>query len=681
MATLINRTTKGSPLTTAEFDQNFTNINQEITNDNYPVLDPSLMLDFVNQQQLDPRCTFARASAATCVNEFGYIDTLAANQPRIEYDPVTLRQRGLLIEEQRTNLIPYSEKFDETGTWATQSAAVFSNTTLSPDGNIDADKLVATAINDVHFLQYATTVTAGLSYSMSCFAKAAEYPRITLLCGVPGWASQQDATFDLVAGTVSSVSSANGTSASIQNMGNGWYRCIMVPATAASTVFSGFRIYLHNGTSLTFTGDGTSGAFIWGAQMEAGSFATSYIPSVVTFTSRTSTATYFDSAGTLQSAANNIARLSYNPDNLYAQPTLLLEPQRINSIRNNTMQNVGVGTPGTLPTNWGQFVSATAVTLASIASSVLNGINYIDVKFSGTATSAGEISIYPEQASSLLFPAGTVLTASAWCAIVGGSTSNITSTTLRTISYNGATYLNEVSTAMTLTPSMVRFTRTFTSSAGSDRVLMVVTANAAGAGPVDITVRIGLPQLEQGSYATSVIPTTAATVTRSADVSTSQQSTRNSDSATFTSITSWFNSQQSSFYAEFLVPQLNRAARLFAVDDGTLNNMIDGTISAANGVAIEAVSATVYGSSAGPTNVVTASVAQKIVFTFNFSANETACLNGGTVGSANITLPVATLTRLLLGRQTNGVELCGWIRRIVVYPRQLTAAQLQALTG
>jgi hypothetical protein len=111
-----------------------------------------------------------------------------------------------------------------------------------------------------------------------------------------------------------------------------------------------------------------------------------------------------------------------------------------------------------------------------------------------------------------------------------------------------------------------------------------------------------------------------------------------------------------------------------------MSNIVDATISVANGFAVEAIAGGVYGGFAAATGLITANTTQKTAAVFTTSGNELACLNAGTVGSNAITLPSVSLTRLLLGRQDNGVALCGWLRRLTYYPRAFSAAELQAIT-
>jgi len=97
----------------------------------YPALRPSLLLDFVNSRSVDPRITVTRSSAAARRNEKGQIETIAANIPRIDFDPVTGACKGLLVEEQRTNLLTYSDQI-ENSAWAKGSNAIFATEGTSP---------------------------------------------------------------------------------------------------------------------------------------------------------------------------------------------------------------------------------------------------------------------------------------------------------------------------------------------------------------------------------------------------------------------------------------------------------------------------------------------------------------------------------------------------------------------
>lgn len=332
------------------------------------------------------------------------------------------------------------------------------------------------------------------------------------------------------------------------------------------------------------------------------------------------------------------------------------------------------GTPGTLPTNW-VVSNLGTLTQQVVGTGTVNGVTYIDLRFSGT-TSTTQLSIRCEPGGTGAIAAanGQTWAMSLWSAIVAGGLTNITGYGYGTLVYDavgafiGAPYSNgAINTTSTLTRTQTAGTIATVGTAFiQPQIYFVFNSGVA----IDITLRIGLPQLEQGAFATSVIPTTTTALTRSADV------------ASVNTLSPWWNSAAGTFYTEFSLPSIGRAARLFAVDNGSVTNMIDATVSVGNGIAIEAVAAGVYGGSVGTSNTITANTTQKSAFTFSTSASETACLNAGTVGSGAVTLPSASLTRLLLGQQANSAAtLGGYLRRLTFYPRQLSNAEIQSLTA
>jgi hypothetical protein len=249
---------------------------------------PRMALDFTTAT-LDPRVTFTRSGdTATVINSSGNIAPINADLPRFDFDPITLLCKGLLIEEARTNLFLYSAEFDNIY-WGKIRSSITANATISPDGASTGDKLVENLDNGTHLIVRTETTTNTSANTWSIYAKASERPSINIVVREgTTFLRSSNATFNLSAGTVGAVSNAGGSSATaaIENAGNGWYRCSLTITLGGVDTNSQALFQLNNGSVSSYQGDGTSGIFIWGAQLEAGAFATSYIPTTTTSLTR-----------------------------------------------------------------------------------------------------------------------------------------------------------------------------------------------------------------------------------------------------------------------------------------------------------------------------------------------------------------------------------------------------------
>ncbi len=198
--------------------------------------------------------------------------------PRFDYDPVTLAAKGLLIEEQRTNLRSYSQELDN-AVYTKSGSSVSVNATSAPDGTATADKLVEDSANTAHGVITFTPATS-TAYVISFYAKPAGRSRIQFSGG--GFGAQGFvATFNVSDGTMLVNTGNKGT---ITAAGNGWYRCAIAFTTSNTSDFS--ILMCNDAGASTYQGDGTSGIYLWGTQIEAGSFATSYIPTVASQVTR-----------------------------------------------------------------------------------------------------------------------------------------------------------------------------------------------------------------------------------------------------------------------------------------------------------------------------------------------------------------------------------------------------------
>jgi hypothetical protein len=251
---------------------------------------PSLDLRFADNKSLVDAVTgaslvtFTRASSGTYTDSAGVLQTASTDVPRFDHNPTTGESLGLLVEEQRTNLLLRSEDFSTT--WVRFNVNASSNAILAPDGTLTADKLTENDADNFHRIRQG--ITSGVTGVFSVFLKAAERTRVNL----------GTSDINLIAGFDLSAGSVVSGTGSIEPFGDGWYRC----SISATFTTSGPFLLLRNSSSEFYTGDGTSGIYLWGAQLEAGAFPTSYIPTT------TSTATRNASLADLISGAiaNNI---------------------------------------------------------------------------------------------------------------------------------------------------------------------------------------------------------------------------------------------------------------------------------------------------------------------------------------------------------------------------------------
>ena len=245
---------------------------------------------FVWGAQLEQRAQATAYTPTTTQAVTTYIpvlQTAASGVPRFEHNPVTGESLGLEIEEQRTNLLTYSEQFDNAA-WTKSNTTVTANTIVAPDGTLTGDKVVESNSTSRHEITLASAIagaTAGATYTLSLFAKAAGRSYVEVFFATGEITNNPYAIFDLANGT---VSYSSGATASIISTGNGFYRCSItaIPLSTTITPFLGIVNTASTARLNSYTGDGFSGIYIWGAQLEAGAFPTSYIPTVASQVTR-----------------------------------------------------------------------------------------------------------------------------------------------------------------------------------------------------------------------------------------------------------------------------------------------------------------------------------------------------------------------------------------------------------
>ena len=222
-----------------------------------------------------------------------YIPTTSAinSAPRFDHNPTTGESLGLLVEEQRTNLLLRSEEFDN-ASWIKSALLAFgsgstANAIAGPSGAVSADLLTEDTATTEHFAEQNFNTISGTTYAFSVFVKAgANKTTVVLRLTTAAWSggANNQVRFNLSTGASTII--VGSPVAFSQNFGNGWWRFTIV-STASSTGTPAARIHLTDSSGNTsYTGDGTSGIYLWGADLQAGAFPTSYIPTTTAAATR-----------------------------------------------------------------------------------------------------------------------------------------------------------------------------------------------------------------------------------------------------------------------------------------------------------------------------------------------------------------------------------------------------------
>jgi hypothetical protein len=219
--------------------------------------------------------TFTRATTATRVDENDLVSSVASNVPRIDYTGGGCP--SILLEPLRTNIVLRSEDFYNVS-FQKNLSSVSVNTTTAPDGTLTADTWTGDGTSGSHYIAQTVSATSGVAYTQSVFAKKGTNNFLQILGTGAIYAVTSWVNFDLENGEVGNIGSS--ATATITDFGNGWYRCTMT-ATATTTA-SGIGFLLRLITSATSEraelNSLATSVHLWGAQLEAGAYPTSYIP-------------------------------------------------------------------------------------------------------------------------------------------------------------------------------------------------------------------------------------------------------------------------------------------------------------------------------------------------------------------------------------------------------------------
>jgi hypothetical protein len=160
--------------------------------------------------------------------------------------------------------------------WTKSGATITANATTSPDGTTNADSFIGNGSNAEHSILQSLSFIGGTTYTISFYAKKNTNNFIQVVGASSAFGANVWANFDLNSGVVGSVGSS--TTASIQNVGDGWYRCTAIAAAIATTSTNIVIFLINSSTSSRAESNSLStSVYLYGAQVEAGSYSTSLI--------------------------------------------------------------------------------------------------------------------------------------------------------------------------------------------------------------------------------------------------------------------------------------------------------------------------------------------------------------------------------------------------------------------
>jgi hypothetical protein len=218
--------------------------------------------------------TVSRNGTGTYLVQDGFIKTALPNEPRFEYNSDGTF-KAVLVEPAATNMLLRTQDFANSY-WLKNNSSVQSTVQISPDGVSNVVKFVTNqgiSSNSGEVRNAIFSAVIGQFYTWSIYIKKAEDRYITMTA----WSNDDPRTiFDLDTLTFTEIGPSH--SSSIVNAGNGWFRIIITRQLISNTVI--FLRLRSSTLAQQNTANGINGVFIWGAQVEVGTVATSYIPTL-----------------------------------------------------------------------------------------------------------------------------------------------------------------------------------------------------------------------------------------------------------------------------------------------------------------------------------------------------------------------------------------------------------------
>jgi hypothetical protein len=550
-----------------------------------------------------------------------------------------------------TNLCLQSQTFDN-ASWTKNNITITADAVVAPDGTTTADKLVEAATTTIHFAsQTVAKASSAIQYTFTCFAKQGERTRIFM--EVSDLVSDvETVVFDLAGGQIGVAPYANGgvgwasASASISPAANGFYRCRFT-ATSPATANIALRIGLDNGSgtgaaSLTYLGDITKGAYIWGVQLETGSAASGYVATTTAAKTVLGIPAPWDASGPV----------GYNAEP--AATNLALQSQTF-----GTGWTVGAGAAVAVDQTTAPDGTTTADKITASAGATDHRVYYPNTQASTTYTASVYAKALGTSWLGLSYGSGGFNQAQG-----DGAFFNLTTGVVGTVSAGFTATITAVGNGW------YRCTITGTGGAGGANLVIEPFAsdnqvyNYNSASGTESVYVWGF-QLETGSVATSPITTTTVAVTRNADVLTYAQTSNILASG--------------SCYAE-----------VFTSDTATLGDRVCVGIKTAGTIPLGIVfTANLFGAEfydgtnnpIGTKNIAGNAVA-KLAASWDAGTSVSRVIQNGVAfsGSYNGNLLVAG-TALAVGQNgSGGASLNGNLRNLQIYSQSQSAAYWQGRT-
>ena len=225
--------------------------------------------------------SFTRASTGTYFDVFGVLQTALTNGQRTHYMQDGSGDYGFFVEPAATNDCLQSEDF--TTTWTTVNSTTFTQSAVAPDNNATGNVIIVdTTVSAPHAIEQTFTGSTSVDRCASVFVKQGTHTDMYLRLSDTADTDYIDIIVDLSDGSILQAATATGGNAAVTGGGvetliNGWYRVWISGICDSTTTAHKIVVGVSQGTTISYTGNGTDSIFNWGAQIETGSYPTSYI--------------------------------------------------------------------------------------------------------------------------------------------------------------------------------------------------------------------------------------------------------------------------------------------------------------------------------------------------------------------------------------------------------------------